>query len=175
MLTHVLNRLLCAQLIGVDESFECVLGIDTALKVSYFQKSHTTHEPPRSFAEPTKTTTRTVTATVKNGHQFDIAGLVVRDVIPLGDQDANIKVTLRKPEGLAHAKDGEEVAVDLGEDAKDVKVRWTKVEKGQGGEREGMYEWVCGFVVAGKEVRLEAEWDIKSPANVQWEEAQNSK
>ncbi|KAI0788235.1 hypothetical protein C8Q74DRAFT_1195353 [Fomes fomentarius] len=158
-------------LIGVDESFECVLGIDTALKVSFVQKSHTAHEPPRSFAEHTKTTTRTATTTVKNGHQFDIAGLVVRDVIPLGDQDANIKVTLRKPEGLAQAKDGEEVAVDLGEDAKDVKVRWTKVEKGAGGEKEGMYEWVCGSVVAGKEVKLEAEWDIKSPASVRWVEA----
>ena len=97
-----------------------MLGIDTALKVSYSQKSHTTHEPPRSFAEPTKTTTRTVTTVVKNAHQFDVSALVVRDVIPLGDQDANIKVMLHKPEGLAQAKDGEEVAVDLGENAKDV-------------------------------------------------------
>ncbi|KAI0706428.1 hypothetical protein C8Q76DRAFT_749605 [Earliella scabrosa] len=161
-------------LIGVNESFNCVLGVDTALKVSYNQRSVTSQEPPRSFAEPTKTTTRTITATVTNGHQFDISALIVRDGIPLGDADANIKVMLRKPDGLAQAKDGEEVPIDLGADVQDAKVRWSKVEKGQGGEKDGMYEWVCGTVVAGKEVKFEAEWDIKSPANVRWEEKPNA-
>ena len=80
----------------------------------------------------------------------------------------------RKPDGLAQAKDGEEVPIDLGADVQDAKVRWSKVEKGQGGEKDGMYEWVCGTVVAGKEVKFEAEWDIKSPANVRWEEKPNA-
>ena len=83
-------------------------------------------------------------------------------------------VTLRNPEGLALAKDGEEVAVEMEGDATDVKVRWSKVEDGKGGEKDGMYEWVCGTVVAGKEVKFEAEWDIKSPANVRWEEKPNA-
>ncbi|KAI0750045.1 hypothetical protein C8Q80DRAFT_1269826 [Daedaleopsis nitida] len=157
-------------LIGVKESFNCVLGVDTALKVVYTQKSVTSHEPPRSFAEPSKTTTRTAVTTVRNGHQFDISDLVVRDALPLGDGDANIKVMLRKPDGLAQAKDEEEVAVDLGESVQDAKVRWSKVEKGKGGEKDGMFEWGCGTVAAGTEVKFEAEWDIKSPANVQWEE-----
>ena len=156
----------------MNESFNCVLGVDTALKVSYNQRSVTSQEPPRSFAEPTKTTTRTITATVTNGHQFDISALIVRDGIPLGDADTNIKVMLRKPDGLAQAKDGEEVPIDLGADVQDAKVRWSKVEKGQGGEKDGMYEWVCGTVVSGKEVKFEAEWDIKSPANLRWEETQ---
>ena len=94
----------------------------------------------------------------------------MRDGIPLGDSDANIKVMLRRPEELAHARDGEEVPVDLGADVRDAKVRWSKVEKGSGGEKDGTYEWVCGSIAAGKEVKLEAEWDIKSPANLRWEE-----
>ena len=151
-----------------------MLGVDAALRVSYVNKSRTEYEPRRNFAEPSKTTTRTVTTTVTNGHDFDIPALVVRDVIPLGDEDANIQVMLRKPEGLARAKDGEEIAVEVEGDAKDVKVRWTKPEDGKGGEKDGMYEWVCG-VPARKKARLEAEWDVKAPGTLRWEETSGFK
>ncbi|KAI0695487.1 hypothetical protein C8T65DRAFT_584266 [Cerioporus squamosus] len=156
-------------LISVNESLDCVFGIDTALRVTYSQKSHTEHEPGRSFAEPTKTTTRTITTTATNGHVFDIETLVVRDAIPLGNEDANIKVMLRKPDGLAQAKDGEEVTVSLEGEVKKARARWSKVENGKGGEKDGVYEWVC-TVPAGKKVTLEAEWTVKAPSNVKWEE-----
>ena len=158
----------------MNETFDCVLGIDTALRVSYNQRSRTEHEPARSFAEPTTTTTRTVTTTVTNGHPFDISSLILRDAIPLGNEEANIKVMLRKPDGLAQARDGDEVTVGLqGQgDVKETKVRWSKVENGKGGEKDGMYEWVCA-VPAGKKVALEAEWAVKAPSNVKWEESVN--
>ena len=156
----------------MNETFKCTLGIDTALKVSYRQNTRTEQEPPRNFAEPTKTTTRTVTATVLNNHQFDIHSLVVRDAIPLADDDAKVKIMLRKPEGLARAKDDEEVSVEVGGDATDVKIRWMKIVNGKGGEKDGMFEWVCGVPV-GKEVKLEAEWDVKAAANLKWEEKTN--
>ncbi|KAI0750058.1 hypothetical protein C8Q80DRAFT_1120131 [Daedaleopsis nitida] len=53
--------------------------------------------------------------------------------------------------------------------SEDGKVRWSKVVDGKGGEKDGMYGWVCG-VPAGKKIELEAEWDIKAAANVRWEE-----
>ncbi|KAM5544768.1 hypothetical protein V8D89_001666, partial [Ganoderma adspersum] len=164
-------------LISVNDSFTCVLGIDTSLKVSYQTKSHTEHEPKRSFAEPSKTTTRTVTTTITNGHSFDLSGLVVCDVIPLGHDEASIKVALRRPEGLAQAKDGEEVTVALSPvtsaagdlERQEAKVHWTRTENGVGGEKEGLYEWVCELK-AGEKVRLEAEWEVKAPSSLQWEE-----
>ena len=167
------------QLIGVHESFTCVLGIDTSLKVSYQTKSRTEHEPKRSFAEPSKTTTRTITTTISNGHSFDLSGLVVRDAIPLGNDDANIKVALHRPEGLAQAKDGEEVTVTLpglgdaaSSEKQEAKVRWVRTENGGGGEKEGLYEWVCELE-AGKKIRLEAEWEVKAPSALKWEEQVN--
>ncbi|TFK87177.1 hypothetical protein K466DRAFT_663212 [Polyporus arcularius HHB13444] len=159
-------------LIGVDESFDCVFGIDSALRVTYTRKSQTEHEPARSFAEPTKTTTRTITTTVTNGHAFDISALIIRDSIPLGNEDANIKVMLRKPDGLARVKDGEEITVRLEGQVKDAKARWSKVENGKGGEKDGMYEWVCALP-AGETVSLEAEWAVKAPSSVKWEEVAN--
>ena len=153
-----------------------MLGIDTSLKVSYQTKSRTEHEAKRSFAEPSKTTTRTITTSISNGHSFDLTGLVVRDAIPLGNSDANIKVALRKPDGLAQAKDGEEVTVTLpgvGDAAgQEAKVRWARTENGGGGEKQGLYEWVCELK-AGKKVRLEAEWEVKAPSTLRWEEQLN--
>ncbi|KAI0687754.1 hypothetical protein C8T65DRAFT_619921 [Cerioporus squamosus] len=160
-------------LISVNESFDCVLGIDTALRGTYNQQSRTEHEPGRTFDEPTKTTTRTITTIATNGHRFDISNLIIRDVIPLGNEAANIKVMLRKPAGLAQVKDGEEVAVGLAGEVKEARARWSKVENGKGGEKDGMYEWVCA-VPAGKKVNLEAEFAVKAPRDVKWEETSNT-
>ncbi|KAI0648701.1 hypothetical protein C8Q79DRAFT_904375 [Trametes meyenii] len=155
--------------IAVDESFGCVLGVDTSLKVEYRHSTKTEHEERRSFAEPNKTTTRTVTTTITNRHQFDIAQVLVRDAIPLGDEDEQIAVHLKKPEGLASAEEGKDVAVAL-EGGQTAKVRWTKVVDGKGGEKDGFYEWLCA-VPAGKKIALEAQWGIKAPSKMEWIEA----
>ncbi|PIL32379.1 hypothetical protein GSI_05625 [Ganoderma sinense ZZ0214-1] len=163
--------------IGSNETFTCMLVIDPSLKVSYQSEFRTVHEPKRNFTEPFKTTTRTVTTTITNGHSFDVTELVVRDAIPLGNDETNIKVALRRPDGLAQAKDDEEVAVALhgSGEARDsekqgaARVRWVWTEKGDGGEKEGLYEWVCQ-IKAGKKIRLQAEWEVKAPGDAQWEE-----
>ncbi|KAI0323511.1 hypothetical protein GY45DRAFT_1332485, partial [Cubamyces sp. BRFM 1775] len=61
--------------IPMNDNFECVLGVDTALKLSYSQTGKTEHEPRRNFAEPQKTTTRTALTTISNKHPFDIPKL----------------------------------------------------------------------------------------------------
>ncbi|KAH9902416.1 hypothetical protein C8Q73DRAFT_670138 [Cubamyces lactineus] len=160
--------------IPMNDSFACVLGVDTALKLSYNQTSKTEHEPRRNFAEPQKTTTRTVLTTITNRHPFDIPKLIVRDAIPLGNEDSKLTVVLRKPVGLAETKEGQEVVVKLdttGEgDAKlTAKVRWQDMVDGKGGEKDGLYEWVCA-IPAGKKVILEAQWDVKGPSDTQWNE-----
>ncbi|KAJ8482397.1 hypothetical protein ONZ51_g5383 [Trametes cubensis] len=160
--------------ISMNDSFACVLGVDTALKLSYNQTSKTEHEPRRNFAEPQKTTTRTVLTTITNRHPFDIPKLVVRDAIPLGNEESKLTVVLRKPVGLAETKEGQDVVVKLdmkGEgDAKTTaKVRWQDMVDGKGGEKDGLYEWVC-TIPAGRKVVLEAQWDVKGPSDTQWNE-----
>ena len=95
----------------------------------------------------------------------------MRDTIPLGNEEAKIKVMLRKPDGLALAKADEEIAIALEDtsEVKEAKVRWAKAEDGKGGEKDGMYEWLCG-IPAGKKVQLETEWDVKAPGELKWEE-----
>lgn len=159
------------QFIAVNESFPCVLGVDTSLKVTYRQSSKTEHEPRRNFAEPHKTIARTAITTITNQHAHAVTELVVRDAIPLGNEDVQVAVMLRKPAGLAEAVQGAEVAVKLAEPQEGVtaKVRWTKVEDGRGGEKDGLYEWVCA-IPPGKKISLEAQWDVKGPSDVLWSE-----
>ncbi|KAH9902414.1 hypothetical protein C8Q73DRAFT_777736 [Cubamyces lactineus] len=161
--------------ITMDESFPCVLGVDTSLKVSYVQDEKTEYEPKRNFAEPQKTTTRTLRVTVANLHKFDIGKLIIRDAIPLGNGEDKVTVVLNKPEGLAESKDGQDVAINLGADGiaegakATAKVRWQKVVDGKGGEKDGLFEWVCA-IPAGEKINLDAQWDIKAPSETQWQE-----
>jgi hypothetical protein len=79
--------------------------------------------------------------------------------------DKRAKVILRKPEGLADAKDGQ--VVDLKDDG--LKVSWEKMADGKGGEKEGKFEWRWK-VDGGAKVMLEAKWEVKAPADVNWAE-----
>ena len=153
----------------LTKSFDCVLGIDNALRVAYNRTVRTERGPPRNFSELLKTTTYTVTTTVTNDHPFDVSALVVRDSVPLGDETAGIKVVLRKPEGLARATSGEDVAVALGEDDGSATIKWSRGDAGQEGEKHGMYEWLCE-VPAGKRIQLMAEWDVKALDDLSWDE-----
>ena len=163
------------QLVSVNQSFDCTIGIETALKVSYRQSSRAEQEPQRNFAEPIKTISRTVAIVVKNNNPFDISPLLIREVLPIGDDNATVTVVLVKPEGLARAKAGEEVSISTASgETTDVKVRWSKAVDGKGGEKDGMFEWVCSAPARGK-VELEGQWDIKAPASVRWEEKKPEK
>ncbi|KAI9056767.1 hypothetical protein FKP32DRAFT_1747571 [Trametes sanguinea] len=156
--------------ISVNESFDCVLGVDTSIKVSYRQEEKTEHEPRRNFAEPQKTTTRTMITTVINRHNHVIPELIVRESVPLGSEADKVHVVLRKPAGLAEAKDGQiildRVEGDDGETVK-AKVRWAEVVDGKGGEKDGLFEWIHA-IPAGKKISFEAQWDVKSPSDVRW-------
>ena len=85
--------------------------------------------------------------------------------MPLSNESEKVLVTLRKPDGLAEAKDGQEVAVFTEtnpENKTKTSVRWASIEN-------GIYEWVCA-IPAGKKVQLETEWDAKAPGGLKWEE-----
>ncbi|CDO75132.1 hypothetical protein BN946_scf185010.g57 [Trametes cinnabarina] len=159
--------------ITVNESFECVLGVDTSIKVSYQKEEKTAHEPRRNSAEPQNTTTRTMITTITNRHSFDIAELVVREAVPLGSENDRLHVVLRKPAGLAEAKDGQTVLdrVETEDDeAVKTKVRWTTAMDGRGGEKDGLFKWVCA-IPAGKELSLESQWDVNFPVGLDWAES----
>ncbi|OSC98497.1 hypothetical protein PYCCODRAFT_1439185 [Trametes coccinea BRFM310] len=158
--------------ISVNEAFDCVLGVDTSINVTYRQDEKTAHGPRHNFADPQKTTTRTMVTTIINRHNHDIPELIVRESIPLSSEEDKVNVILRKPAGLASAKDGQiildRVETDDGQTVH-AKVRWTEVLDGNGGEKDGLFEWIHA-IPAGKKVSFEAQWDVKSPSEARWAE-----
>jgi hypothetical protein len=82
-------------------------------------------------------------------------------------QDKRVKVHLRKPDGLVDAKDGQ--VVDLKKLKEGLKVRWSSLVDGKGGEKEGRFE-----VNAGASVTVQSEWEVKAPADVDWHESPTS-
>ncbi|KAG6855766.1 hypothetical protein H0H87_011135 [Tephrocybe sp. NHM501043] len=145
--------------VNTGENFDCTLGDDAATKVTYSRSSGTVKSDAGSFSEAQNTTTYTTKIMIYNKHGFLLPDLLVRDAIPTID-DKRAKVILRMPEGLADAKDGEEVTVKGEGDV--VRVGWT-------GEKEGKFAWRVN-VKAKDKVVLESRWELKAPADTLWYE-----
>jgi uncharacterized protein (TIGR02231 family) len=157
--------------IAPGDAFDCALGPDTGMRVTYIRLKKTGDTTGGAFSEKVSTTTYTARTVVRNTHPYALESLVVNDMIPVSQDDsAKVRVILNRPEVLAEAADGEEKGVDCEEGGKCL-VRWSKVDDAsKGGKKQGMYEWVCK-VGAGEKVVLVAEWVVKAPVGVKWVEA----
>jgi hypothetical protein len=115
-----------------------------------------------AYADQTRIVPYLFTTTIKNTHRFALSELVIRDSIPVAGDDKRVRVVLRKPSKLAEAKEGELVNID-GADAGKTRVAW-----GKNGHKEGKLEWTTK-VDSGEEVKLEMEFEVRGPAEVQWQ------
>lgn len=147
-----------------QESFDCALGIDPALRVTYERVLASQQDTPKSlFAEQKKVTTHAVRTFIINNHSYNIKDIAVRDALPIASPAA-VKVILKKPQLLAELQGTDELDVDMG-----IKVRWYPKEEGGTGEADGKYEWLVS-VDSGKGCTLETEWEVQmSTANI-WDE-----
>lgn len=131
--------------------------------MTYTRKASTKKTSGGTFSEVKNITTYTSTITIHNKHQFLLDNISVRDVIPTSGDD-RIKVILRKPEGLAHLKDGD--VLDLKSIGEGLKVKWSKLDQdGNGGEKEGKFDWLWS-VGAGERIVLRSEWEVTAPADL---------
>jgi hypothetical protein len=81
----------------------------------------------------------------------------VRDAVPLAGDNPRVRVVLRKPVGLAEAKEGEKI------DIEGASVAWAK-----GGEKTGQIEWKTGAIEPGGELMLDTEFEVRAPAEMRW-------
>ncbi|KAI0065022.1 hypothetical protein BV25DRAFT_1799628 [Artomyces pyxidatus] len=151
------------------DAFTCTLGADPDTRIRYTRTAKVSTAPASAFSEQFSTTTYTSRVTVQNKHTFALDTLIVRDALPVSDDDKRVSVVLRSPAGLAEAARGEEKEW---KDAKGHahKVRWGDVLGSEGGKKGGLFEWVCK-IEPGKEATLEAVWDVRAPADVKWVES----
>jgi len=87
---------------------------------------------------------------------------MLRDNVPVSEDERCASIVLHRPVGLTRLEQGEELKVGKGESgSRNRTVWWSKVVGGKGGKKEGLFEWVVE-VEAGEEVTIETEWDVKT-------------
>ncbi|KAI0305272.1 hypothetical protein B0F90DRAFT_1809060 [Multifurca ochricompacta] len=159
--------------IAPGDVFSCTLGADPATRIRYSRTTKRTETAHASaFSEQWTATTYLSRTVVTNQHPFPLRTLVLRDGVPVSEDERRVNVILRRPNGLADLEQGEELRVKAeGEkDGEKRTVRWGKLVDGKGGRKEGLFEWVFE-VGAGEEVTIETEWDVKAPISLKWVES----
>ena len=141
--------------------FSCTLGADPATRIRYACASkRADNSVVRREIDPCAASTYRSRTTVMNYHPFALWGLVLRDNVPVSEDEKRASVVLHRPEGLMRLEQGEELKVSE-RGGKYRTVRWSKAVDGRGGKKEGMFEWVVE-VEAGGEVTIETEWEVKT-------------
>jgi uncharacterized protein (TIGR02231 family) len=164
--------------VAPGDEFSCTLGTDPATRISYVcttKNADDADAPHERSAVPGQwaATRYRSSTTVRNRHPFAVRELLVRDSVPVSEDEKRVSVVLRQPAGLAELEQKGELRVggeDSEREAKGEKqtqkqtqtVRWSKVVDGMGGKKEGLFEWVVE-VEAGEELTIETEWDVKAP------------
>ena len=164
--------------VAPGDEFSCTLGTDPATRISYVcttknaEDADAPHERNAVPGQWAATRYRSST-TVRNRHPFAVRELLVRDSVPVSEDEKRVSVVLRQPAGLAELEQKGELRVGAEANERETKgekqtqkqtqtVRWSKVVDGMGGKKEGLFEWVVE-VEAGEELTIETEWDVKAP------------
>jgi hypothetical protein len=174
--------------VAPGDVFACTLGADPSARIRYVRTSKRADDDAAggaaarersAFSEQWAATMYRSRTTVTNRHPFTLRELVVRDGVPVCEDEKRVSVVLRHPAGLAELEQGKELQVGSKEDGgregdgkgegegkKRQSVRWCKVD----GRKEGLFEWVVE-VGAGEELTIDTEWDVKAPVSLKWIES----
>lgn len=175
--------------VAPGDVFTCTLGADPSARIRYVRTCKRADDDAaaggpaarerNAFSEQWAATMYRSRTTVTNRHPFTLRELVIRDGVPVCEDEKRVSVVLRRPAGLAELEQGKELQVRAkedngregddggeGEGKKKQSVRWCKVD----GRKEGLFEWVVE-VGAGEELTIDTEWDIKAPVSLKWIES----
>lgn len=157
---HTLVSISSLQEVDIGDEFECSLGTDPDVHITYSHK----HSPPKTegggFSETYKCTEVLAKVSIRNKHAFKIEELYIQDGIPV-PSDKACKVLLQKPKGLAEADGDSQVEVKEG-----VSVRWKGGALGKG---DGLLEWLSS-IDAGGSLDLDVSWVVRTPEHASWTE-----
>ena len=179
--------------IAPGDTFDCTLGADPATRIRYARTSRRVDDAATAaarartsaFSEQWASTAYKSVTTITNSHPFALRALILRDAVPMSEDELRVNVVLRRPAALADLEQGEEL--EVGADGEGVegaeegevrperssakrKVRWGKLVEGKGGRKAGLFEWVVD-VGAGEQITIETEWDVKAPVSLSWVES----
>jgi len=179
--------------VSPEESFACSLGVDPSVKVTYHPQRRLARTdkaggmPWYSSSKSTDIKAYSSRITVKNLRKTPLARLVLRDQIPVSE-DERIKVKMINPSAYAIGPVAPPDPTSVGDKSKPdvstrgegiadpvwanvkpgVRARWAQKSErdgGTGGSRgDGVVEWWCEDVKG--ELDIELAWEVESPQDV---------
>ncbi|KAN0111824.1 protein of unknown function (DUF4139) domain containing protein [Russula decolorans] len=141
--------------VAPGDVFNCMLGADPATRIQYARTfKHADGSERSAFSEQWAATMYCSRTTVTNRHPFALRELVVRDGVPVCEDE--------KREG---GREGDGDGEGEGEGKKKQRVRWCTLQHSLSG-------WLrLERVTAGEELTIETEWDVKAPVSLNWIES----
>ncbi|KAH8115713.1 hypothetical protein DFH11DRAFT_1301174 [Phellopilus nigrolimitatus] len=160
--------------VSPQESFSCSLGVDPAVRVTYYPQSKKTKTTGGTvLTTKMKTVTFEQAITVKNSRLTRLPRLLIKDHVHVS-RDAKIKVTVLEPKGLSAGGKGKAVTFQNG-----VVARWVQRGGDDVGEAkvsqdessaesaQGLLEWVCD-IEPGATVDVNLIWEVSAPPLTEW-------
>jgi uncharacterized protein (TIGR02231 family) len=176
------------QHVSPNETFNCSLGVDPQIKVTYHPRTKKTRSQGGLLSSRTITTASHQKITIKNNRGSTIPRLLVREQIPVSN-DERLKVTLIEPASIEFPNRNTISATSSKNDkalsvlkpvklSKTVSVRWklnddddaeaeAESTAGADGAREGILEWICE-IGSGQSTDLNLAWDVVAPSGLNW-------
>ena len=167
--------------VSPQETFACSLGVDPSVRITYHpvKKIKSTTRGGLMTAKTSVTSYRQ-RMTIKNARQISISRLVVKDHVPLSE-DERIKVVVTQPPERALGPavpspsrtltSGAGIAETLtAQVQKNLVARWAQKDEengGSGGSKEdGVLEWIGTDVMDTLDIELA--YEVVAPTDVQW-------
>ena len=183
------RKLTLIQHVSPNETFNCSLGVDPQIKVTYHPRTKKTRSQGGLLSSRTVTTASHQKITIKNNRGTAIPRLLVREQVPVS-HDERLKVTLIEPASIEFpnrntisakmsSKGDKSVSIpNPVKISKGVSVRWkvnddedaegeAESTAGTDGAREGILEWICE-VGSGQSTDLNLAWDVTAPSGLNW-------
>ncbi|KZS95496.1 hypothetical protein SISNIDRAFT_350559 [Sistotremastrum niveocremeum HHB9708] len=147
---------LCTQ----SEHFNCSLGTDPHVAVTYHSFPGSVKVPPHSGPASLMTSFRRA-ITIVNRRGNAIPKFTIKESVPTS-RDPEIKVNLTEPAGLDRGMASQQGFVHVG-GSEHLKARWAV----DGGSSKTAVEWSC-HLNAGQTRVLNIAWDVVAPASLNW-------
>ena len=171
--------------VSPNEFFNCSLGVDPAVRVTYHPRRKTVSHQGGSLLSRMKAEVSTFSQriSIKNTRPGPLEYLIVQDQVPISE-DERIKVKVLNPneealglingENSATSKNSSATGATVVHISPGVIARWTQknteddpLSEGDGPKGDGVMEWICTKMKDNLD--LELVYEVSGPAALRWE------
>ncbi|KAF8648982.1 hypothetical protein AX16_006096 [Volvariella volvacea WC 439] len=155
-------------LVSPEENFECSLGLDSTIRVTYHPQTKKTSQT--GFYSKSSTRLFTQRLSIFNSKQITISNLRILDHFPVSQHQDIVVKLISPPLTLPETLNNGTIRVPNPPKISDgVIAQWNGVDEDgvdlESLGKDGMFNWICKIPAQGK-LNLTLQWEVRSPATM---------